>query len=102
MVDMDIEISEYLGRTTVDAAAVGLYLMDVILDLAGDVTVSLANGRIQFQAAHPFCTIQPHATYICCDVKHNGRSQSIQLTSLADYNPTLQQQLWDAYQHSGT
>ena len=101
MVDFDIEINDYLGRTTVDAAAVGLHLMDVILDMAGDVTVSLTNGRIQFQATHPFCTIHPHATHICCDVQNNGRSQTIQLTSLADYNPALQQQLWDAYQHSG-
>ncbi len=100
MVDFDIEINEYLGQTTVDAAAVGLHLLDVILDLASDVTVSLENGRIHFQTTHPFCTIQPHATHICCNVKNNGRSQTIRLTSLADYNTDLQRQLWEAYQHS--
>lgn len=100
MVDLDIAINEYLGQTTIDAAAVGLHLLDVILDLAADVTVSLENGRIQFQTTHPFCTIQPHATYICCDVKHNGRSQTIHLATLADYNPDLQRQLWEAYQYS--
>lgn len=101
MVELDIEVNDYLGQTTVDAAAAGLHLIDLILAFANDVTFSLQNGRIQFQAQHPFCTIQPHPAFIACQVKTNGRSQTTQLASLADINTTLQRQLWEAYQRIG-
>ena len=101
MVELDIEVNDYLGQTTVDAAAAGLHLIDIILAFANDVTFTLHNGRIQFQARHPFCTIQPHPAYLACDVKTNGRSQTTQLASLDDVNATLHRQLWEAYQRIG-
>lgn len=59
MVDRDLELSEMLGRTTLDAAAVGLRLIKLIAGIDGGVTWALQNGRIDFYSPRAFCSLQP-------------------------------------------
>ena len=66
--DIDLQLDAYLSRTTVDAAAAGLHLLDFITSLSQGVTWSLHRGRIDFAAERPFCTLHPTKSHITCQV----------------------------------
>lgn len=100
MNDSNWQLTTYLGKTTIDAAAVALQLIDWLTAKAGDVRYTVGNGRIQFHAARPFCTLHPKTAYLTCRIQQNGRSQTHHLTSFHDLNQELRQHIWQAYQEA--
>ena len=100
MVENHWTLTKYLSRTTIDAAAAGLQLMDWIAAIDENISYNLTNGRIQFKAKKPFCTLHPHSDAITCHIHTNGHSQSMQLIHLSDLNETVQQQINQAYRYA--
>ena len=96
--DIDLELDAYLSRTTVDAAAAGLHLLDFITSLSQGVTWSLQRGRIDFKAERPFCTLRPAKNYITCQIPDT--KQTVRLTTLYDIDVSLQERIRAAYQHA--
>lgn len=100
MNDPNWQLTVYLGKTTIDAAAAGLQLIDWLTTQASDIKWTLANGRIQFRAAHPFCTLHPKAAHLTCRIHQNGRAHTHHLTNTSDLNKELQHHIWQAYQEA--
>jgi hypothetical protein len=93
--EIDLQLDAYLSRTTVDAAAAGLHLLDFIVGLSQGVTWSLQRGRIDFVAGRPFCTLRPAKTHITCQIP--GTKTAVRLTSPYDVDTTLQERIRQAY-----
>ncbi|GJM42936.1 MAG: hypothetical protein DHS20C20_32180 [Ardenticatenaceae bacterium] len=96
--DIDLELDTYLSRTTVDAAAAGLHLLDFITELSQGITWSLHRGKINFVAERPFCTLRPAKNHITCQIP--GTGTAVRLTSPHDVDSTLQNHIRQAYQHA--
>ena len=96
--DIDLQLDAYLSRTTVDAAAAGLHLLDFITGLSQGVTWSLHRGRIDFLAERPFCTLRPAKNHITCQIPDT--KTAVHLTSLYDIDTTLQERIRQAYQQA--
>lgn len=96
--DIDLELDACLSRTTVDAAAVGLHLLDFITGLSQGVTWSLHRGRIDFAAKRPFCTLRPAKTHITCQLPDT--ETAVRLTNLYDVDASLQARIRQAYQQA--
>ncbi|MCA9897601.1 MAG: hypothetical protein H6654_05665 [Ardenticatenaceae bacterium] len=96
--DIDLELDACLSRTTIDAAAAGLHLLDFITGLNRGITWSLHRGRIDFAAERPFCTLRPAKNHISCQLP--GLRTAVRLTSLYDIDTSLQNQIRQAYQHA--
>ena len=96
--DINLELDAYLSRTTIDAAAAGLHLLDFITGLNQGITWSVQRGRIDFAAERPFCTLRPAKNHISCQVP--GMGTAVRLTSPYDVDSTLQNQIRQAYQHA--
>ena len=96
--DIDLELDACLSRTTIDAAAAGLHLLDFITGLSQGITWSLHRGRIDFAAERPFCTLRPAKNHISCQVP--GMRTAVRLTTPYDVDTTLQNHIRQAYQHA--
>jgi hypothetical protein len=96
--DSDLQLDAYLSRTTIDAAAAGLHLLDFITGLSQGITWSLHRGRIDFAAERPFCTLRPAKTHITCQIP--GMGTTVRLTSPYDVDTTLQERIRQAHQHA--
>ena len=94
--EIDLQLDAYLSRTTVDAAAAGLQLLDFITSLSQGVTWSLQRGRINFVAKRPFCTLHPAKNHITCRIPDT--KTTVRLTTLYDVDTTLQERIRQAYQ----
>ena len=98
ILDFNWQLTETFAQTTIDAAAAGFHLFDWLTTLNDDVSwQTQTNGRIQFQAVQPFCTLHPNPEAIACTIHHNGRTQVKTIASMADVNETLQAHLLNAY-----
>lgn len=93
--EIDLQLDAYLSRTTVDAAAAGLHLLDFITGLSQGVTWSLHRGRIDFVAERPFCTLRPTQNHITCRIPDT--KTAVHLTSPYDVDATLQERIKQAY-----
>jgi len=93
--EIDLQLDAYLSRTTVDAAAAGLHLLDFITGLSQGVTWSLHRGRIDFLAERPFCTLRPAKNYITCQIPNT--KTAVRLTSPNDVDNTLQERIRQAH-----
>lgn len=100
MVDTNWRLTEYLGKTTIDAAAAGLQLIEWVTALDQNIACTLANGRIHFQASRPFCTLYPKTDHIACRIHHHGRAHTLHLTRQEDIDHALRHSLWHAYQEA--
>ena len=96
--DMDLQLDACLSRTTVDAAAAGLHLLDFITGLSQSVTWALHRGQIDFAAERPFCTLRPAKKYITCQIPNT--KTAVRLTTPYDVDVTLQNQIRQAYQQA--
>ncbi len=96
--DFHWQLTEYLGKTTVDAAAAGLQLLDWLAAMDETIVYTVTHGRIHLKSPRPFCTLHPQATHIACRVHDNGRAQTHKLTGLQDINDELHHHIWQAYQ----
>ena len=96
--DIDLELDAYLSRTTIDAAAAGLHLLEFITGLSQGVTWSLHRGRIDFAAKRPFCTLRPAKNHITCQIPNT--KTAVRLTTPYDVDTTLQDQIRQAYQQA--
>lgn len=96
--DIDLELDACLSRTTVDAAAAGLHLLEFITGLSHGITWSLHRGRIDFKAERPFCTLRPAKNHIACHVP--GMKTAVQLTHLYDIDTALQAHIRQAHQQA--
>lgn len=93
--EIDLQLDAYLSRTTVDAAAAGLHLLDFIVGLSQGVTWSLQRGRISFVAERPFCSLHPTKNHITCQIP--GTKTAVRLTSPYDVDAILQEHIRQAY-----
>lgn len=100
MIDFDIQLTEYLGQTTIDAAAAGLHLIDWIVGMDEGIQWTVQNGCIQFETTQPFCTLQPQPNHILCTLHDNGHTRSVSVKTVADITHTLCNQVNAAYQHT--
>jgi len=100
--DIELQLNECLGRTTVDAAAAGLHLIDFITGLNQNISWTLSRGRIDFRAERPFCSLYPRSNHIRCRVHDadNGRND-VKLTRVQDVTGTLQDRILNAYRCTG-
>lgn len=96
--DIELQLDACLSRTTVDAAAAGLHLLDFITGLSQGVTWSLHRGRIDFAAERPFCTLRPTKSHITCQVP--DAETAVRLTNPYDVDATLQARIRQAYQQA--
>ncbi len=96
--EIDLQLDACLSRTTVDAAAAGLHLLDFITGLSQGVTWSLHRGQIDFVAERPFCTLRPAKTHLTCQIP--GTKTAVRLTSPHDVDITLQTRIRQAYQQA--
>lgn len=96
--EIDLELDTCLSRTTLDAAAAGLHLLDFITSLSQGITWSLHRGQIDFTAARPFCTLRPAKNHITCQIP--GTKTAVRLTNLYDVDATLQARIRQAYQQA--
>ena len=96
--EIDLQLDACLSRTTVDAAAAGLHLLDFITGLSQGVTWSLRRGQIDFLAERPFCTLRPAKTHITCQIP--GTQTAVRLTSPHDVDISLQNRIRHAYQQA--
>lgn len=96
--EIDLELDACLSRTTLDAAAAGLHLLDFITGLSQGITWSLHRGRIDFAAERPFCTLRPAKTHITCQIP--GAKTAVRLTSPYDVDIALQTRIRQAYQQA--
>jgi len=96
--EIDLQLDAYLSRTTVDAAAAGLQLLDFITSLSQGVTWSLQRGQIDFVAERPFCTLRPAKNHITCQIP--DMKTAVRLTNLYDVDSTLQECIRQAYQRA--
>ncbi len=96
--EIDLELDAYLSRTTVDAAAAGLQLLDFITGLSQGITWTLHRGQIDFAAARPFCTLRPAKNHITCQLPDT--KTAVRLTNLYDVDASLQARIRQAYQQA--
>ena len=96
--EIDLQLDACLSRTTVDAAAAGLHLLDFITGLSQTVSWSLQRGRIDFMAERPFCTLHPTKNHITCQIP--DAETAVRLTTPYDIDTTLQERIRQAYQHA--
>lgn len=96
--EINLELDTYLSRTTVDAAAAGLELLDFITSLSQGITWTLHRGQIDFAAARPFCTLRPTKTHITCQIPDT--KTAVRLTNLYDVDASLQTRIRQAYQQA--
>ena len=100
MVDFEWQLTEYLGQTSLDAAAAGLHLLDWIVAMDDDIHWKAENGTIQFEASRPFCTLQPEPTFIMCTILSGKQTRRITVANLHDITPQLCNQVNVAFQQS--
>jgi len=102
IIDFDFQLSASLGNTTVDAAAAGWLLVDLITRIDNRIQCTFSENRIAFGRPHPFCVIEPRTDHIAgrltAHSSGNGRSgaeraHQFRLASMADMTPALQQRI---------
>jgi hypothetical protein len=96
--EIDLQLDACLSRTSIDAAAAGLHLLDFITSLSQSVSWSLQRGRIDFMAERPFCTLRPAKNHITCQIPDT--ETVVRLTTPYDVDNTLQERIRQAYQHA--
>ena len=96
--DHELQLDACLSRTTVDAAAAGLHLLDFITGLSQGVTWTLRRGRIDFRAKRPFCTLRPNKNHITCQIP--GTETAVRLFTLYDIDTTLQERIRQAHKNA--
>jgi hypothetical protein len=100
VVDVNWQLTEYLGKTTVDAAAAGLQLMDWLAAYDQNMVYSVANGRIYCKSTYLSCTLHPKPTHITCRIHDNGRSYTYTLIGLQDMSHELWRHLRRTYREA--
>ena len=93
--EIDLQLDACLSRTTIDAAAAGLHLLDFITELSQGITWSLHRGQINFVAKRPFCTLRPTKTHITCQIPDT--KTAVCLTTPFDVDSSLQERIRQAY-----